>query len=196
MSRSGNPATPASGRTAGALSVAARWWPRLTGDGRDAGAAPGADDPDGRWGVARLVAQREAELRETGDGPDGPTSDVADPEPDDTPSPPAPRAPEPAAPPAPRRPLRPGPPVEPRPLLPLPRRPRGRFPDVPAPAVPRGVVVRNAADSRAARPPVEPDLALFGFSRHTRGRLGARLFTLFFLLVFAFIAAQTIASIV
>jgi hypothetical protein len=216
-------------------------------------------DADGRWGVARLVAQREAERRAGGpvdaaavpdarasedvanppardddpaqgadagpaaaDSPeDTATADVpaeegtadgevedaivegasagdetADPatdlpaddapEPEDVPPPRAPRPPEPAVPPSPRPPLRT--PLVPRPPLPAPRRPHG--------VVRSGPVVPNASDARAARPRVEPDPSLFGFARHTRGRLGARVYTLFFMLVFALIIVQTIASIV
>jgi hypothetical protein len=71
--------------------------------------------------------------------------------------------------------------------LPTPRRPHG---------LRLGPVVPNASDERASRPRVEPDPSLFGFARHTRGRLGGRLFTLFFVLVFTVIVIQTIASIV
>lgn len=66
--------------------------------------------------------------------------------------------------------------------MPAPRRPYGGVPE--------------ASDPRAPRPRVEPDLALFGFSRRTRSRRGSRLFTLFFVLVFAVIVIQTAISIV
>jgi hypothetical protein len=279
MSPSGNRLTPASGRaprtprdrtTAGRTAprsgvLAAVRWPRALSR---PGGEPGSDD-DGRWGVARLVAEREAERRgavavDDGPVPEARVGEAADPsgggstdedaerpvdsattdgepaedgarsvdaatteaepdaagersdpadgltaaeppsgevpqtedrpdtqdrpvaaEPGDRPGPPAPRTPEPAVPPSPRPPLR-TPPV-PRPPLPSPRRP---------PVVRTGPVVPNAADSRASRPRVDPDPSLFGFARHTRGRIGARLFTLFFVLVFALILVQTIASIV
>ncbi|MBW0101155.1 hypothetical protein I4I78_01750, partial [Pseudonocardia sp. KRD-291] len=53
-----------------------------------------------------------------------------------------------------------------------------------------------ASDPRVPRPPVEPDPSLFGFARRTRSRRGSRLFTLFFVLVFAVIVIQTVVSIV
>ncbi len=262
MSRSGPRVTPASGGMTGGpqgsetaepaggrVMPAVRWWPRSF----RARTQPGPGSGDGRWGVARLVAEREAQRRasdlEAPDDPDAddgapvdvvedrdvetpeaedqvaeatqdaegqvvevqdaetaqetedrvakdqvaestqdaPDLDAAGPDPRDPPSPPAPREPERVIPPSPRTPLRPRP-LVPRPPLPAPRRPHS--------AEPRGPVVPNATDSRAARPRVDPDPALFGFARHTRGRLGGRLFTLFFLLVFALIAVQTIASIV
>ncbi len=233
MSRAGNRVTPESGRATDAPPgrptgstgtrsgvPAVRWWPR-------ARPRAGSDDGTGRWDVARLVAQREAERRgaegphdpdvavpdtrssadraadepiaaDSVDAPapelgehasDGATTD--DPAPvdeatDDVPPPRAPLPPEPACPPSPRTPLRTPLPV-PRPPLPRPRRPYG---------VLLGPVVPNASDERASRPRVEPDPSLFGFARHTRGRLGGRLFTLFFVLVFAVIVIQTVASIV
>ncbi|TCK27845.1 hypothetical protein [Pseudonocardia endophytica] len=270
MSPTGNRLTPASGRAPGtredrstAGRAAARSgvlsavrWPRARSR-----PLPGTGGDDGRWGVARLVAQREAERRvatdpsDTDDLPaeaeageaceadvqpddavpaaeapevdasddgapasseddvparaaddgvpgasgekgaepedvpvavvDTPEPATADDEPGRSPGPPAPRTPEPAVPPSPRTPLRT--PLVPRPPLPSPRRP---------PVVRTGPVVPNAADARASRPRVEPDPSLFGFARHTRSRLGARVFTLFFVLVFALILVQTIASIV
>jgi hypothetical protein len=45
-----------------------------------------------------------------------------------------------------------------------------------------------------ARPPVVDELAVLGFSRHLRSRVGTRLFTWFFVLVFALILVQLIAS--
>jgi hypothetical protein len=45
-----------------------------------------------------------------------------------------------------------------------------------------------------ARPPVVDELAVLGFSRHLRSRVGSRLFTWFFVLVFALILVQLIAS--
>lgn len=45
-------------------------------------------------------------------------------------------------------------------------------------------------DGVAHRPPVEPVPDLFGFARHLRGRLGSRLFWLFFLAVYALIVGQ------
>lgn len=266
MSRAGNRVTPESGRATDAPPgrptgstgtrsgvPAVRWWPR-------ARPRAGSDDGTGRWGVARLVAQREAERRgaegphdpdvagpdtrssadraadepiaadsvdepapelgehvsddATTDDPapvdeatddavtdagvdaaavtdgavtgDAATDDGRTTDPDDVPPPRAPLPPEPACPPSPRTPLRTPLPV-PRPPLPRPRRPYG---------VLLGPVVPNASDERASRPRVEPDPSLFGFARHTRGRLGGRLFTLFFVLVFAVIVIQTVASIV
>ena len=45
-----------------------------------------------------------------------------------------------------------------------------------------------------ARPPVVEEIAVLGFSRHLRSRIGARLFTWFFVLVFALILVQLVAS--
>jgi hypothetical protein len=45
-----------------------------------------------------------------------------------------------------------------------------------------------------ARPPVVDELAVLGFSRHLRSRIGMRLFTWFFVLVFALIIVQLISS--
>ncbi|WP_158703584.1 hypothetical protein, partial [Pseudonocardia dioxanivorans] len=44
------------------------------------------------------------------------------------------------------------------------------------------------------RPPVEPEPSILGLSRHTRSRLGSRLFTLFFVAVFTVILVQLIVS--
>ncbi|MET0190597.1 MAG: hypothetical protein ABW212_16455 [Pseudonocardia sediminis] len=156
------------------------------------------DAEDGRWGVARLVAQREAERRAreraaaapplTEDAPlpaeppasAGSTAAPAEALATAPPTPPAPRRPESPVPPAPRAPV-PVPPM-PRPPLPAPRRPYGGIP--------------QASDPRAPRPRVEPDPSLFGFARRTRSRRGSRMFWLFFALVFAVIVIQTVASIV
>ncbi|HEY4418995.1 MAG TPA: hypothetical protein VGN22_05745 [Pseudonocardia sp.] len=51
-----------------------------------------------------------------------------------------------------------------------------------------------ATDQPAARPRVVDELAVLGFSRHLRSRIGTRLFTWFFVLVFALIIVQLIAS--
>ncbi|GAA1309482.1 hypothetical protein [Pseudonocardia xinjiangensis] len=45
-----------------------------------------------------------------------------------------------------------------------------------------------------ARPPVVEEIAVLGFSRHLRSRIGTRLFTWFFVLVFALILVQLVAS--
>ncbi len=45
-----------------------------------------------------------------------------------------------------------------------------------------------------ARPRIEPEPAILGLSRHTRSRLGARLFNLFFVFVFALILIQMIVA--
>lgn len=43
-----------------------------------------------------------------------------------------------------------------------------------------------------ARPRIEPEPAILGLSRHTRSRLGSRLFNLFFVFVFVLIAVQMV----
>jgi hypothetical protein len=54
---------------------------------------------------------------------------------------------------------------------------------------------RTAGPGRPeARPPVVEEIAVLGFSRHLRSRIGARLFTWFFVLVFALILVQLVAS--
>jgi hypothetical protein len=45
-----------------------------------------------------------------------------------------------------------------------------------------------------ARPRIEPDPAILGLSRHTRSRLGSRLFNLFFVCVFALILVQMVVA--
>jgi hypothetical protein len=45
-----------------------------------------------------------------------------------------------------------------------------------------------------ARPRIEPEPAILGLSRHTRSRLGSRLFNLFFVLVFVLILAQMVVA--
>lgn len=45
-----------------------------------------------------------------------------------------------------------------------------------------------------ARPRIEPEPAILGLSRHTRSRLGSRLFNLFFVLVFALIVIQMVMA--
>ncbi|MFP5069124.1 hypothetical protein ACLFMI_05610 [Pseudonocardia nantongensis] len=47
----------------------------------------------------------------------------------------------------------------------------------------------------SARPRVDPEPGLVGFSRLTRGRTGARAFTVFFVLVYLVIAIQTLSTI-
>jgi hypothetical protein len=49
-------------------------------------------------------------------------------------------------------------------------------------------------DQSEARPPVVDEIAVLGFSRHLRSRIGTRLFTWFFVLVFALIIVQLISS--
>jgi uncharacterized membrane protein len=49
-------------------------------------------------------------------------------------------------------------------------------------------------DQSAPRPPVVDEPAVLGFSRHLRSRIGTRLFTWFFVLVFALIIVQLISS--
>lgn len=114
--------------------------------------APAPAD-DGRWGVARLVAQREAARLD-----------------------PECRAP-----------------VRPAPELPSPRRPRAPGPRAPEGSA-DGPVYRPPAVS--ARPRVEPDPGLVGFSRLTRGRTGARAFTLCFVVIYLVIVVQTLSTIV
>jgi hypothetical protein len=45
-----------------------------------------------------------------------------------------------------------------------------------------------------ARPRIEPEPAILGLSRHTRSRLGSRLFNLFFVFVFALIVIQMVVA--
>lgn len=193
--------------------MAVRWRSRRT--------APGPAD-DGRWGVARLVVEREAsrlareragtavpeavapeggadaaepgtagepaetaEPEETGTGTAGSGATARDPvpgprRPAGPPDPPPSRTP---SPPAPRR-----APAGPVPGLPAPRRPRPSTNGIDGP------VYRPPAVS--ARPPVDLDPGLIGFSRLTRGRTGARVFTLFFVAVFLVILVQTLSTIV
>lgn len=156
--------------------------------------APAPAD-DGRWGVARLAAQREAErhAREVLGAQPSPEPLALSPEsvaspPEGTAPPaedsvPGPRTPETPAPPPPRR--APAGPVR---TLPSPRRPRtaGRGA--------QGPVYRPPAVS--ARPRVEPEPGLVGFSRLTRGRAGARVFTLVFVGIYLVILVQTLSTIV
>lgn len=201
--------------------------------------APAPAD-DGRWGVARLVAEREADrlARERGarPAPAGPaaTPDRAgsagrpDPDPSVEGERPAAREPDIDGPtqrtltavrrrrpgpaaiptpdddaddqvPGPRRPVTPTPSS---PVPPAPRRsPTGPVPRLPAPRRPRadgdepvGTVYRPPAVS--ARPPVDLDNGLLGFSRLTRGRAGARVFTIVFVLIYLVILVQTLSTIV
>ncbi len=46
-----------------------------------------------------------------------------------------------------------------------------------------------------ARPPVDPEPGILGLSRLTRGRVGSRLFTLFFVTVFGVILVQMLVAI-
>ncbi|MEU9818283.1 hypothetical protein ACIGG9_02755 [Pseudonocardia alni] len=101
--------------------------------------------------------------------------------------------------PGPRRPVTPTPSS---PVAPAPRRsPTGPVPRLPAPRRPRadgdepvGTVYRPPAVS--ARPPVDLDNGLLGFSRLTRGRIGARVFTIVFVLIYLVILVQTLSTIV
>jgi hypothetical protein len=66
----------------------------------------------------------------------------------------------------------------------------------PCPVAPGPVErARPARGPLPARPPIGDDLSLFGLSRRSRGRLGSRLFTLFFTMVFGLILVQMIFSI-
>jgi hypothetical protein len=47
---------------------------------------------------------------------------------------------------------------------------------------------------RTARPRIVDDTSILGITRHSRSRLGSRMFTLFFVFVFALILVQLIAS--
>jgi hypothetical protein len=61
-------------------------------------------------------------------------------------------------------------------------------PPAPTPGVHRPPVLR-------ARPPIVEEPEILGLSRLARGRFGSRLFTLFFVAVFALIAVQTLVEI-
>jgi hypothetical protein len=69
-------------------------------------------------------------------------------------------------------------------------RPVGR--PAPPPAPPPGV---HRPPALRARPPVEEEPEILGLSRLARGRFGSRLFTLFFVAVFALIAVQALVEI-
>jgi hypothetical protein len=74
----------------------------------------------------------------------------------------------------------------PRPVGPRPvrtGRPAGARPA--APAVPPNL---------RARPRIEPEQGILGLSRHSRSRLGSRLFNLFFVCVFALILVQMVVA--
>jgi hypothetical protein len=58
--------------------------------------------------------------------------------------------------------------------------------DVPGPLPP--------VPPRRARPRIVDDTVILGLTRHSRSRLGSRVFTLFFVFVFALIVVQMIAS--
>lgn len=91
--------------------------------------------------------------------------------------------------PAPARPVPADPvPARPTPAVPV---PSGSVPAAPRdPAAP--VVYRPAV--QRARPPVEPEPSILGLSRLARGRVGSRLFTLFFVFVYALIAVQLLVA--
>lgn len=76
-------------------------------------------------------------------------------------------------------------PVHRRPPVP-PRRPPGPVTPMPVTPVP--------PPHLRARPRIEPEQGILGLSRHTRSRLGSRLFNLFFVLVFALILVQMIVA--
>jgi hypothetical protein len=104
-----------------------------------------------------------------------------------TPSPPAPL---PAAPPpveVPAAAVRPGA-AEDAPRTAVPVRIPPRVPPRAEPAVYRPTVQR-------ARPPVVQEPSILGLSRLARGRVGSRLFTLFFVAVYALIAVQMVVAI-
>ncbi|MEV1293879.1 hypothetical protein [Pseudonocardia sp. NPDC049635] len=96
---------------------------------------------------------------------------------------PGPRTPDPGRPtlPAPRR-----APAEPSRGLPSPRGPIGG-------TEPQALIYRPPAVP--ARPPVELEPGLIGFSRLTRGRHGARAFTLAFVAIYLVIVVQTLSTI-
>ncbi len=54
------------------------------------------------------------------------------------------------------------------------------------------VVLRPAV--QRARPRIEPEPSILGLSRMTRGRVGSRIFTLFFVLVYALITVQLVVT--
>jgi hypothetical protein len=64
----------------------------------------------------------------------------------------------------------------------------------PGPSPPGRPPAESRTDQPEARPPVVDELAVLGFSRHLRSRIGTRLFTWFFVLVFALIIVQLISS--
>jgi hypothetical protein len=74
----------------------------------------------------------------------------------------------------------------------------GRQPESPhsnkAPGVQEQAVVLEAAPPRRARPRIEPEQGILGLSRHSRSRLGSRLFNLFFVCVFALILVQMVVA--
>ena len=49
-------------------------------------------------------------------------------------------------------------------------------------------------NGRADRPPVVAEPSILGISRHSRSRLGSRLFTWFFVVVYAVILVQMIVA--
>jgi hypothetical protein len=78
------------------------------------------------------------------------------------------------------------------PITPLAPAPGPAARAVPAPVVhPRPQVVPLIT---AARPRIEPEPAILGLSRHSRSRLGSRLFTLFFVGIFTLILVQLVWS--
>jgi len=68
--------------------------------------------------------------------------------------------------------------------------------EVPPARAPASAPVAAPTPSRPlrARPPVQPEPGILGFSRYTRGRRGSRLFTLFFVCVYALILVQLIVT--
>ncbi len=62
------------------------------------------------------------------------------------------------------------------------------------PAVRRPPAAPAAPPHLRARPRIEPEQGILGLSRHTRSRLGSRLFNLFFVCVFALILVQMVVA--
>lgn len=107
-------------------------------------------------------------------------------------------------------PLHPGPqqpgPQQPGPQQPGPQQPgqsaarpvavrsgAGGSPSGPRPSSDAPPVVLRPAIQRA-RPRIEPEPSILGLSRLTRGRVGSRVFTMFFVFVYALIAVQLVVS--
>lgn len=82
----------------------------------------------------------------------------------------------------------------PRPVAPMPR-PPGRDPGAPAAAcgpAPAGPATPPPPPPSCARPRVDVEDGIIGLSRWTRSRVGSRLFTLFFVAVFALILGHLV----